>query len=151
MDVLVWGGEGSRSRAAEAGFRVAADRSELFATSDVLTVHVPLTPTTRGTVTASDLALMRPEALFVNTSRAGLVEPGALAAAVRAGRPGRAAVDVFDVEPVVDAADPLVGLPGVLATPHLGYVTHAVLDALYTAMAERILAFDAGEPLDVVR
>jgi D-3-phosphoglycerate dehydrogenase len=151
MDVLVWGGEGSRSRAVEAGFRVATDRAALFATSDVLTVHVPLTPATRGMVTGSDLALMRPDALFVNTSRAGLVEPGALAAAVRAGRPGRAAVDVFDVEPVLDAADPLVGLPGALATPHLGYVTHAVLDALYTAMAERILAFDAGEPLDVVR
>lgn len=151
MDVLVWGGEGSRSRAVEAGFRVATDRAALFATSDVLTVHVPLTPATRGMVTGSDLVLMRPDALFVNTSRAGLVEPGALAAAVRAGRPGRAAVDVFDVEPVLDAADPLVGLPGALATPHLGYVTHAVLDALYTAMAERILAFDAGEPFDVVR
>lgn len=150
MDVLVWGGEGSRTRAAELGHRVAADRGELFARSDVLTVHVPLTPQTRGMVTAADLARMRPDALFVNTSRAGLVEPGALAEAVGAGRPGHAAVDVLDDEPQLEGRDPLLDLPTVTATPHLGYVTRPVLDGLYTAMAQRVLAYAAGEPVDVV-
>jgi D-3-phosphoglycerate dehydrogenase / 2-oxoglutarate reductase len=150
MRVLCWGREGSRDRAREAGLDVAASREELFTEADVLCVHLAMSDATRGIVTADDLALMKPSALFVNTARAGLVEPGALAAAVAAGRPGRAAVDVFDAEPVLGAADPLLDLPGVTATPHLGYVEWDVLERLYGAAADQVLAYAAGEPVDVV-
>lgn len=150
MRVVCWGREGSQARAREAGYDVAPSREAFFTEVDVLCVHLPLTPQTRGIVTAADLALMKPGALFVNTSRAGLVEPGALAAALAAGRPGRAAVDVFDSEPVLDAADPLLALPGVTATPHLGYVTWDVLESLYGTAVDQVLAFAAGEPVNVV-
>ena len=150
MDVVCWGRSGSTSRAAEAGFAVAGSRADFFSSADVLTVHLPLTEDTRGIVTADDLALMKPRALLVNTSRAGVVQPGALAAAVAAGRPGRAAVDVFDDEPVLDASDPLLALPGVTATPHLGYVEWDVFESLYSAAVDQVLAFAAGEPVNVV-
>lgn len=150
MQVLVWGRSGSLDRAAQQGYAAATSREAFFAGSDVLCLHVPLTDETRSIVTAADLALMKPTALFVNTSRSALVEPGALAAAVRAGRPGRAAVDVFDDEPVTGGTDPLVGLPGVTATPHLGYVTAGSLDRLYDLAVDQLLAFAAGDPVDVV-
>jgi D-3-phosphoglycerate dehydrogenase len=150
MEVLVWGRSGSLDRAVEQGYAAAVSREAFFAECDVLCLHVPLTDETRSVVTAADLALMKPTALFVNTSRSGLVEPGALAAAVRAGRPGRVAVDVFDDEPVTAGSDPLVGLPGVTATPHLGYVTTGSLDRLYELAVDQLLAFAAGAPVDVV-
>lgn len=150
MRVVCWGREGSQERASEAGYDVAESREAFFAGADVLCLHLPLNAETRGIVTAGDLARMKPSALFVNTSRAGLVEPGALAAAVAAGRPGRAAVDVFDTEPVSLGAEPLLSLPGVTATPHLGYVTWDVLESLYGAAVEQVLAFAAGEPVNVV-
>ena len=150
MQVVCWGREGSLGRAAEAGFEAAESREAFFAGADVLTLHLPLSDGTRGIVTADDLALMKPGALFVNTSRAGLVEPGALAAAVAAGRPARAAVDVFDTEPVLDAADPLLALPGVTATPHLGYVEWDVLANLYSAAVNQVLAYAASDPINVV-
>lgn len=104
-------------RAREDGVEVAADDRELFARSDVLSLHLALTPQTRGIVRREHLALMKPDALIVNTSRAGLIEPAALAEALRAGRPGLAALDVFDVEPApID--DPLPRMPNVVATPH---------------------------------
>lgn len=150
MRVLVWGREGSRLRATEAGYAVAASREDLYRESDVLCVHLPLTADTAGTVTADDLALMKPGALFVNTSRAGVVAPGALVAALEAGRPGRAAVDVFESEPVLGAADPLLALPTVTATPHLGYVERDVIAGLYDAAVDQVLAFAAGAPVNVV-
>lgn len=150
MQVVVWGRDGSLSRAADAGFGVAGSREAFFSSADVLTLHLPLNDETRSIVTAADLALMRPSSLLVNTARAGLVEPGALAAAVAAGRPGRAAVDVFDTEPVLDASDPLLALPGVTATPHLGYVEWDVLANLYTAAVDQVLAFATGEPINRV-
>lgn len=150
MRVLVWGREGSRMRATEAGYAVAASRGDLYRESDVLCVHLPLTADTAGTVTADDLALMKPGALFVNTSRAGVVAPGALVAALEAGRPGRAAVDVFESEPVLGAADPLLALPTVTATPHLGYVERDVIAGLYDAAVDQVLAFAAGAPVNVV-
>jgi D-3-phosphoglycerate dehydrogenase len=150
MRVLVWGREGSLARATAAGYAVAASRADFFRESDVLSVHLPLGPGTAGTVTAEDLALMKPDALFVNTSRAGLVAPGALVAALEAGRPGRAAVDVFDDEPVLGGSDPLLALPTVTATPHLGYVERDVVAALYDTAVERVLAFAAGAPINVV-
>ncbi|SDP56095.1 D-3-phosphoglycerate dehydrogenase [Pedococcus dokdonensis] len=150
MDVLVWGREGSLVRAEQAGYAVAESREDFFRACDVLCVHLPLNADTAGIVTADDLAEMKPDALFVNTSRAGLVAPGALVAALLAGRPGRAAVDVFDDEPVLGAADPLLTLPTVTATPHLGYVERDVLAGLYDAAVDQLLAFAAGTPINVV-
>jgi D-3-phosphoglycerate dehydrogenase len=150
MDVLVWGREGSLSRAQELGYAAAPDRATLFAASDVVSVHLPLGDATRGIVTVDDLGRMGPDALFVNTSRAGLVAPGALESALRAGRPGRAAIDVFADEPVLGASDPLLSLPQVTATPHLGYVERDVLDSLYGTAVDQVLAFAAGDPIDVV-
>ena len=148
--VLVWGREGSLTRAAEAGYAAASSRAAFFAECDVLSVHLPLATETTGIVTAEDLALMKPDALFVNTSRAAIVAPGALVAALEVGRPGRAAVDVFESEPVLGASDPLLALPNVTATPHLGYVEWDVLARLYDAAVDQVLAFAAGSPVDVV-
>ena len=122
MKVQVWGREGSLERANAAGFEAAASREALFSTSDVLCVHVRLGPQTQGLVTAIDLGLMKPDAVFVNTSRAELVAPGGLAAALAAGRPGFAAVDVYEEEPVQGAAHPLLRMGNAICTPHLGYV-----------------------------
>ena len=150
MRVLVWGREGSLARAVEAGYAAAPSREAFYRECDVVSVHLPLNAETAGLVTADDLALMKPDALFVNTSRAGIVAPGALVAALEAGRPGRAAVDVFDQEPVLGAADPLLALPNVTATPHLGYVERDVLAGLYDAAVDQVLAFAAGAPINVV-
>ena len=150
MRVVVWGREGSLSRATEAGYAAAASREEFYRECDVVSVHLPLNADTAATVTADDLALMKPDALFVNTSRAGIVAPGALVAALEAGRPGRAAIDVFDQEPVLGAADPLLALPNVTATPHLGYVERDVLAGLYDTAVDQLLAFAEGAPVSVV-
>lgn len=145
MNVLVWGREGSRSRAAEAGLDVAASQAELFERSDVLSLHLRLNADTRGIVSAEDLARMKPAALLVNTSRAPLIDPGALETALREGRPGRAAVDVFDEEPVT--SHPLLALPNFLATPHLGYVEKDSYELYFGDAFDNLLAFDAGRPV----
>lgn len=150
MRVLVWGRQGSLDRARENGYAVAVSREDFFSECDVLAVHLPLNDQTRGIVTADDLARMKPTALFVNTSRAGIVAPGALVAALESGRPGSAAIDVFETEPVLGAADPLLRLPTVTATPHLGYVVWDVLAGLYDGAVSQVLAFAAGRPIDVV-
>ncbi|WP_111413582.1 D-2-hydroxyacid dehydrogenase family protein [Billgrantia lactosivorans] len=146
MNVLVWGREGTRARAAEAGLDVAASQAELFERSDVLSLHLRLNADTQGIVSAADLARMKPGALLVNTSRAPLIEPGALVAALREGRPGRAAVDVFEQEPVTD--HPLLALPNVLATPHLGYVEQDSYERYFGDAFDNLLAFDAGRPVN---
>ena len=150
MDVLVWAREDSRLRAARDGWPVARSKEAFFAESDVLSLHMRLVPATRGLVTAADLALMKPTAVLVNTSRAGLVAPGALVAALRAGRPGMAAVDVFETEPLLDTADPLVSLPNVVATPHIGYVTMEEFDLQFADVFDQINAFAAGAPIHVI-
>jgi D-3-phosphoglycerate dehydrogenase / 2-oxoglutarate reductase len=150
MDVRVWGGEGSRQRALTDGVALAQDRDELFASSDVLSLHLRLMPATRGLVTAADLARMKPTATLVNTSRAGLVEPGALVAALGSGRPGHAALDVFDHEPLVDPTDPLLTSADVVATPHIGYVTRDEWDLQFADVFDQINAFAAGAPTNVV-
>jgi D-3-phosphoglycerate dehydrogenase len=150
MRVQVWGSDASKARAASDDVRVAETREELFATSDVVTVHLRLVDATRGIVTASDLAAMRPRALFVNTSRAGLVEPGALVAALRSGRPGSAAVDVYETEPLRDVADPLLTMPNVVCTPHIGYVTREEWDLQFADVFDQINGFAAGTPTNVV-
>jgi D-3-phosphoglycerate dehydrogenase / 2-oxoglutarate reductase len=150
MDVLAWGREGSLEKAHADGFAVADSKAQLFERSDVLTVHVRLIDATRGMVTAADLARMKPTALFVNTSRAGLVAPGALEAALRAGRPGMAAVDVYEEEPVLGARHPLLALDNVVCTPHLGYVERGQLESMFSTIFNQILAYADGKPINVV-
>jgi len=145
MNVLVWGREGTRSRAAEAGLEVAGSQAEFFERSDVLSLHLRLNGGTQGIVTADDLARMKPTALLVNTSRAPLIAPGALEAALRAGRPGMAAADVFESEPVVQ--HPLLELPNFLGTPHLGYVEKDSYELYFGDAFANLLAFAAGEPV----
>jgi len=150
MRVLCWGRSGSLSRAAEAGYEVAQSRESFFAESDIVTLHLPLNAETRGIVTATDLAAMKPSALIVNTSRSAIIAAGALVQALKAGRPGHAAVDVYDNEPVTDpASEKLLSMPNVLCTPHLGYVERANYEKLFGGVVKSILAFDAGSPVDV--
>jgi D-3-phosphoglycerate dehydrogenase len=150
MKVQFWASEDGRARARAAGAHVAESRASFFATSDVVTLHVRLHPSTRGLITAGDLALMQPTALLVNTSRAPLIEPHALVEALRAGRPGKAAVDVFEEEPLRDPAYPLLTMPNVVATPHIGYVTHEEWNLQFTDIFDQVNAFAAGTPINVV-
>jgi D-3-phosphoglycerate dehydrogenase / 2-oxoglutarate reductase len=150
MNVMVWARESSRERARQEGFAVAANKAALFEQSDVLSLHMRLVDATRHIVTASDLARMKSTALLVNTSRAPLIESGALVAALRAGRPGLAAVDVYEQEPLTDVADPLLLLPNVLATPHIGYVTREDYEFQFAEIFNQIVAYAAGTPINVV-
>ena len=148
MQVLVWAREESRERARQDGWDVAPDKATFFADSDVVTLHMRLVDATRGIVTADDLALMKPTALLVNTSRAGLVAPGALVSALQAGRPGFAAVDVYEQEPI--AAHPLLAMDNVVCTPHIGYVTRDEWEVQFSDVFDQINAFAAGAPRNVV-
>ena len=150
MNVTCWGREGSTARAKKEGFEIAASREAFFETADVISLHLPGNKDTRGIVTAADLARMKPDSLLVNTSRAGLIAPGALVAALKAGRPGRAAVDVFETEPLRDTADPLLAMDNVIATPHIGYVTREEYELQFTDIFDQILAYAAGRPMNVV-
>jgi D-3-phosphoglycerate dehydrogenase len=150
MEVQVWGRQGSLSRAAADGHAAARSKEAFFEECDVISLHLRLNDGTRGIVTAADLARMRPDALIVNTSRAGLIEQGALERALRAGRPGMAAVDVFEEEPVTDPAHPLLALENVVCTPHLGYVERESLEAQFDEIFEQILAYQRGAPINVV-
>lgn len=150
MQVVCWGREGSLARAREAGFQVAQSREAFFETADVLSLHIPLNTETRALVTAGDLRRMKPTALLVNTSRARLIEDGALVAALREGRPGFAAVDVYEEEPVQKAAHPLLQMENVLCTPHLGYVEQDSYEMHYGAAVDNLLAFAAGKPANVL-
>lgn len=149
MRVVCWGREGSTAKARAAGYDVAAGREAFFSGSDVISLHLPLNDGTRGIVTAEDLARMRPTALIVNTSRAPIIARDALVNALKAGRPGRAAIDVFEDEPVLNANHPLIGMDNVVCTPHLGYVEESTYEAYYNAAVEQILAFIAGKPINV--
>lgn len=150
MNVLAWGREGSRSRAQADGYAVAKDQNALFEQSDVLSLHLKLDKETRGLVTASDLARMKEDALLVNTSRAELIETGALEAALRKGRPGFAAVDVYEEEPVLGAAHPLLKMANAVCTPHLGYVEKDGYELYFGQAFDQVLAFAEGTPIRVV-
>jgi D-3-phosphoglycerate dehydrogenase len=150
MDVLVWGRASTLAKARADGYATAESKHELFSKSDVVSLHVRLVPETRDMVTAADLACMKPDALLVNTSRAGLIEHGALEAALRAGRPGMAAVDVYEEEPVVGGNHPLLKMENVVCTPHLGYVAREDLERMFTKIFDQILAYERGEPMNVV-
>ena len=150
MPVVVWGGDGSRRRAALDGRRVAAHQRVLFEECDVVSLHLRLVPETRGIVTLADLSAMGERATLVNTSRAGLIEPDALVTALRRGRPGRAAVDVYEREPLTDVDDDLLQLDNVVCTPHIGYVTRQEYDLQFADIFDQVVAFAAGTPTNVV-
>ncbi len=150
MNVVCLGREGSTARAQAEGFDVAASREAFFENADVVSLHLRGGKDTRGIVTADDLARMKPTALLVNTSRAPIIAEGALAAALQKGRPGFAAVDVYETEPVTGATHPLLKLKNVLCTPHLGYCEREAYESLYAGAVERLLAYAAGKPIDVI-
>jgi D-3-phosphoglycerate dehydrogenase len=149
MNVVIWASSSSRERAAAAGYALAQTREALFEQSDVLSIHLRLTPTTRGLVRAQDLALMKPTSLFVNTSRAELVEEGALVAALNRGRPGMAAIDVFEVEPILQG-HPLLRMENAVCTPHIGYVEQDSYELYFRTAFENVLNFLRGEPTRIV-
>jgi D-3-phosphoglycerate dehydrogenase / 2-oxoglutarate reductase len=150
MRVLVWAREDSMARAQADGYATAATKEAFFAECDVLSLHLRLVPATRGIVRVADLARMKPSAILVNTSRAPLIEPGALVAALEAGRPGVAAVDVYEEEPLNDVGHPLLGMQNVVCTPHIGYVTHEEYEIQFAEIFDQILAYVAGAPIHVV-
>ena len=150
MNVLAWARKESLARARADGHAAARSKAEFFATCDIVSLHMRLVPATRNIVKAEDLARMKPDAILVNTSRAPLIEAGALVAALRAGRPGYAAVDVFEDEPVLDPDLPLLQFPKVVATPHIGYVTRDEYEMQFTDIFDQIVAFAAGRPINVV-
>jgi D-3-phosphoglycerate dehydrogenase len=150
MNVLVWAREASLARARSDGYSIAPGKEAFFERCDVLSLHMRLVAETRGIVSAADLARMKPTALLVNTSRAGLIEPGALEAALRAGRPGMAAVDVYESEPLSDGNHPLLTLGNAVCTPHIGYVTRDEYEIQFTDIFDQIVAFAGGAPINVV-
>jgi len=150
MNVLVWAREASRDRARSEQFVVSESKDAFFQQCDVLSLHMRLVEATRHIVSAADLARMKPSALLVNTSRAPLIAPGALLAALRSGRPGMAAVDVYEREPLTNPNDPLLLLPNVLATPHIGYVTREEYELQFTDIFDQIVAYASGAPTYVV-
>ena len=150
MRVVVWAREATRARARADGWEVAASKEAFFAECDVLSLHMRLVDATRGIVTAADLARMKPSAILVNTSRAPLIAPGALVQALKAGRPGLAAVDVYEREPVLDPQDPLLTLPNVVCTPHIGYVSRDEYEVQFADIFDQVVAYAAGTPTNVV-
>ena len=150
MNVVVWASDASRAKAEADGVGVAESRDAFFETCDIVSLHMRLVEATRGIVTAADLARMKPTALLVNTSRAGLIQPGALVAALSAGRPGMAAVDVYEDEPLTDASHPLLGIDNLVCTPHIGYVTREEWEVQFADVFDQINAYDAGSPINVI-
>jgi D-3-phosphoglycerate dehydrogenase len=150
MEVLIWSSEASLARARADGHRVAESQADFFGRCDVVSLHLRLVDRTRGIVGAEDLARMKPSALLVNTSRAALIAPGALVAALKAGRPGGAAVDVYEEEPVLDPCHPLLQLDNVICTPHIGYVSRDEYEIQFTDVFDQIVAYAGGNPINVV-
>lgn len=150
MDVRVWARPESLERARADGRAEAESKEAFFAGCDVISLHMRLVPATAGIVTSRDLARMKPSALLVNTARAGLIEPGALVRALRAGRPGMAAIDVFELEPVHDTEHPLLTMENVVCTPHIGYLTREEWDLQFADVFDQINAFERGAPMNVV-
>ncbi|GAB1433929.1 D-2-hydroxyacid dehydrogenase family protein [Sphaerotilus sulfidivorans] len=149
MQVQVWGSEASRARAVADGFEAAASREAFFTDADVLSLHLRLTPETRGLVTMDDLSRMKPTALLVNTSRAELIGDNLLVTALNRGRPGMAAVDVFESEPILQG-HPLLRLENAVCTPHIGYVEHDSYENYFKAAFDNVTAYLAGQPTHIV-
>ncbi len=147
MEVLVGGREGSLERARDAGYGVASSKAEFFERADVLSLHVRLRPETRGIVGPEDLARMKPTSLIVNTARAELIQPAALVAALQRGRPGYAAVDVYDEEPIIGGNHPLLAMPNALCLPHLGWAEWENFELYFSEAFAQIVAYAKGETL----
>jgi D-3-phosphoglycerate dehydrogenase len=150
MNVWVWARSGSLERARSDGYIAAPSKAVFFSQCDVISLHMRLVDATRGIVTAGDLARMKPTALLVNTGRAPLIEPGALVGALKSGRPGMAAVDVYEEEPVLDARHPLLAMEKVVCTPHIGYVTRDEYEVQFSDVFDQLVAYAAGKPINVV-
>jgi D-3-phosphoglycerate dehydrogenase len=150
MKVICWGREGSTAKARADGFEIAPSRDAFFESADIVSLHIPLNKETRGIVKHSDLARMKPTALIVNTSRGPIIEEGALVRALKEGRPGFGAVDVFDDEPVLNGNHPLLKMDNVVCTPHLGYVDRDTYEKYYGAAVDNLLAFAEGKPVNVL-
>ena len=150
MKVLVWAREPTLAKARADGHQTADSKAAFFEQCDVLSLHMRLVEATRGIVTSGDLARMKTTALLVNTSRAPLIEPGALVNALRAGRPGMAALDVYEKEPLRDTGDPLLNMNNVVCVPHIGYVTRDEYEIQFTDIFNQIVAYAAGAPANVV-
>jgi D-3-phosphoglycerate dehydrogenase len=150
MKVICWGREGSTAKARADGFEIAPSREAFFESSDIVSLHIPLNKETRGIVRHSDLARMKASALIVNTSRGPIIEEGALVRALKEGRPGYGAVDVFDDEPVLNGNHPLLKMDNVVCTPHLGYVDRDTYEKYYGAAVDNLLAFAEGKPVNVL-
>jgi D-3-phosphoglycerate dehydrogenase / 2-oxoglutarate reductase len=150
MNVLVWAREDTRAKARAEGWATAPSKQSFFEVCDIITLHMRLVDATRHIVAEQDLARMKPSALIVNTSRAPLIQAGALVTALKAGRPGMAAVDVYEEEPLRDAQNPLVQMPNVVCTPHIGYVTHEEWELQFADVFDQISAYEAGSPINVV-
>jgi D-3-phosphoglycerate dehydrogenase / 2-oxoglutarate reductase len=150
MKILVWSREASREKAKADGYAVALSKEAFFAECDVLSLHMRLVDATRGIVKRADLVRMKPTAIFVNTSRAGLLEEGALVEALKTGRPGKAAVDVYEQEPVLGGKHPLLAMDNVVCTPHPGYVTRDEWELQFADIFDQILAYERGQPTNVV-
>jgi len=150
MSILVWAREASLQHAHSDGYATAPSKRAFFESCDVISLHMRLVKETRGIVTRNDLSCMKPTALLVNTSRAPLIEAGALVDALRAGRPGMAAVDVYEEEPVRDADHPLLKMENVVCTPHIGYVTRDEYEIQFSDVFDQITAYAAGTPINVV-
>ncbi|PIT80878.1 3-phosphoglycerate dehydrogenase [Limnohabitans sp. JirII-29] len=149
MRVLLWGSEASRERGLKEGLNVAASREEFFAESDVVSLHLRLNEATRGIVTAADLQRMKPTALLVNTSRAELIEPDALLAGLNRGRPGMAAIDVFESEPILQG-HALLRLENCICTPHIGYVEQDSYELYFGTAFDNVVNFIKGTPTNIV-
>src|SRR6201995_1481141 len=150
MKVLVRARDGSMAKARADGYETAANRAAFFEGCDVISLHMRLVDATRGIVKPEDLARMKPSAILINTSRAGLIALGALVEALRAGRPGYAAVDVFEKEPLRDTGDPLLNMDNVIATPHIGYVSREEYEIQFSDIFDQIVSYAAGTPSNVV-
>jgi D-3-phosphoglycerate dehydrogenase / 2-oxoglutarate reductase len=150
MNVVFWASEAARERARTDGALVAESRPSFFEQCDVVSLHLRLVDATRGIVTREDLDHMKPTSLLVNTSRAELIQPGALVGALTAGRPGMAAVDVYETEPLTDTTDPLLQMSNVICTPHIGYVSTDEWELQFSEVFDQINAFADGRPTNVV-
>jgi len=150
MKVLVWSSAASLERAQEDGHRIAPGKHSFFESCDIVSLHLRLLPVTRGIVKASDLAVMKPGSLLVNTSRSGLIEPGALEKALSLGRPGMAAMDVYEEEPLYDNHHPLLNMENVICTPHIGYVSRDEYEIQFSDIFDQITAYVSGSPINVI-
>ena len=150
MNVVVWAREAGLAQARADGYTAAPNKAAFFEECDVITLQMRLVDATRHIVTAADLARMKPTALLVNTSRAPLIEPDALANALRAGRPGMAAVDVYEDEPLRDVSHPLLNMPNVVCTPHIGYVSREEYEVQFADIFDQIIAYAGGTPTNVI-